>query len=324
MNAERRRRVGRDHALDRRVRDVALVPERDVFERGDDRGAHDAREPAEVLAQRSGCACAASRSSPSGPTVNASSASPTSRALPVPHVGREPLDARGDERERREERRVPIARDDLRAHRLRRRARARASAALSIVGRRGARTSRRRRRSCRRRSRRARASSRARPRAISAWCPASASPNVTGSAKMPWLRPIIGVFACSRARFASAARSLSQRASKQVGRVAQQDREATCRARRSTSSRDAASAPARPRAPRRASRNAMTSCCVVFSISSMRAGSSTSFFARMLAAVPFGTSSASSIASHAASSTSSQTAITRARSDQSSAKSAGV
>jgi hypothetical protein len=46
--------------------------------------------------------------------------------------------------------------------------------------------------------------SRAPARAISAWCPASARPKVIGSAKMPWLRPIIGVFACSRARLASA------------------------------------------------------------------------------------------------------------------------
>ncbi len=61
-------------------------------------------------------------------------------------------------------------------------------------------------------SRRA-ASSRARPRAISAWCPARARPNVTGSAKMPWLRPIIGVVACSRARSRRAARSLSHRSS---------------------------------------------------------------------------------------------------------------
>ena len=121
-------------------------------------------------------------------------------ALPVAHVRREPLDAGRDERERREERRVPIARDDLRRHRLRLEARARASARSSIVGREVRVRARPRRRSCRPRSRRAPPASRARPRAISAWCPASASPKVIGSAKMPWLRPIIGVFACSRAR----------------------------------------------------------------------------------------------------------------------------
>ena len=145
--------------------------------------------------------------------------------LPVAHVRREPLDRRRDERERREERRVPIARDDLRRDRLGREAERRRARAASIV-----------RREVRVRADRAgdladrdlaRAPPRgaSAPRAISAWCPASARPKVTGSAKMPWLRPIIGVFACSRARFASAARSLSQRASEHVGRVAQQDRE---------------------------------------------------------------------------------------------------
>ncbi len=67
----------------------------------------------------------------------------------------------------------------------------------------------------------------------------------------------------------------------------------------------------------------MTSCFVVRSMASMRAGSSTSFLPRMPAAVPRGTSPASSMASHAESSTSSHTAKRRAG-DQSSANSAGV
>jgi len=67
----------------------------------------------------------------------------------------------------------------------------------------------------------------------------------------------------------------------------------------------------------------MTSCLVVRSISSMRAGSSSTSRARIDCAVPAGTTAARSIASQAASSTSSQAAY-RARGDQSSAKSAGV
>ena len=132
--------------------------------------------------------------------------------LPVAHVRREPLDARRDERERREVRRVPVARDDLRRDRLGLEAERARARCFSIAGDRCAYVPTAPAILPTAISRRA-AARRARPRAISAWCPASASPNVTGSAKMPWLRPIIGVFACSRARVASAARSLSQRAS---------------------------------------------------------------------------------------------------------------
>ena len=48
---ERDRRVGADHPLDRGMRDVALVPQRDVLQRRDDRRAHDAGEAGQVLAQ---------------------------------------------------------------------------------------------------------------------------------------------------------------------------------------------------------------------------------------------------------------------------------
>ena len=44
------RRVGQDDALDGAVRNVALVPERDVFVRGDHVGAHDARQAADLFA----------------------------------------------------------------------------------------------------------------------------------------------------------------------------------------------------------------------------------------------------------------------------------
>jgi hypothetical protein len=46
-------------------------------------------------------------------------------------------------------------------------------------------------------------------RANSAWKPASLTPNVVGSAWMPWLRPMVGVILCSKARFFSAASTRS-------------------------------------------------------------------------------------------------------------------
>ena len=62
---DREEGVRQHDALRRRVRDVALVPERHVLEPDDRRGPHDAREPADPLGRRSGCACAASPTSPS-------------------------------------------------------------------------------------------------------------------------------------------------------------------------------------------------------------------------------------------------------------------
>ena len=51
------------------------------------------------------------------------------------------------------------------------------------------------------------ATSRFSPRSISAWKRAKVSPMVVGSAWMPWLRPILTVSLCSKARRLSAARS---------------------------------------------------------------------------------------------------------------------
>ena len=48
---ERDRRVGADHALDRGMRDVALVPQRDILQRRRHRRAHDAGEAGQVLGQ---------------------------------------------------------------------------------------------------------------------------------------------------------------------------------------------------------------------------------------------------------------------------------
>ena len=43
--------VGTDAALDRRMRDVALMPKRDVFKSRSDRGADEPRKPGQVLCQ---------------------------------------------------------------------------------------------------------------------------------------------------------------------------------------------------------------------------------------------------------------------------------
>ena len=59
-------RVGKDDPLGGRVRDVALVPERHVLEPDERVAADDARQPADPLGRRSGSACAASPTSPSG------------------------------------------------------------------------------------------------------------------------------------------------------------------------------------------------------------------------------------------------------------------
>src|SRR5688572_18501206 len=48
---ERDGRIGRDEAFDRGMRDVALVPERDVLHRGRDGGTHHTRQAAEILRQ---------------------------------------------------------------------------------------------------------------------------------------------------------------------------------------------------------------------------------------------------------------------------------
>ena len=75
---ERDEAVGQDHALDRRVRDVALVPQRDVLERRHGSCRASAAPGRRSARSRSGCACAASPTSPSGPCANGSSTSPIS------------------------------------------------------------------------------------------------------------------------------------------------------------------------------------------------------------------------------------------------------
>ena len=114
---EREERVGNDDPLGRGVRDVALVPERDVLEADDRRRAHDAREAADPLGDLRVALVRHRRRAlhPGG-----------ERLLDLAHLGarevpdlrREAVERRRDERERREQLGVPVARDHLRRDRI--------------------------------------------------------------------------------------------------------------------------------------------------------------------------------------------------------------
>ena len=115
---EREERVRHDDALGRRVRDVALVPESDVLEADLRGGADDAREAADPLRDDRVALVRHRRRA---------LLSLAERLLHLAHLGagevadlgREPVERRGDERERGEELGVAVARDDLRRDRLR-------------------------------------------------------------------------------------------------------------------------------------------------------------------------------------------------------------
>jgi hypothetical protein len=145
---------------------------------------------------------------------------------------------------------------------------------------------------------------RSRPRAISAQWLASARPKVIGSAWIPCERPIIGVRRCSSIRRRSAASSVSVR----VISASAASRSRIASELSSTSLEVIPRCSHRAGAPASSStwvKNAITSWRVVASIASIRAGSSLPANGRTCAAVPAGTTPARSIASHAASSTSS-------------------
>ena len=204
---EQDRRVGQDDPLDRGVRDVALVPERDVLEAGLGVAAQHAREAGDLLGldrvalvrHRRG-ALLARRGTAPGPRAPrcAAGGGPRSRT------------ARG---RRRPARSRSAARRGGRGRRpASRRPRARARAARA----RAPRSPGRSRRRCRplpraRRPRRARSARRRRSalRSASKAKPASLTPKVVGSAWTPWVRPTQSVPACSRARAASVATSSS-------------------------------------------------------------------------------------------------------------------
>ena len=147
-------------------------------------------------------------------------------------------------------------------------------------------------------------STRSRSRCSSAYQSASFSPKVIGSAWTPCVRPIIGVCRCSsaRSRTASMAPAMSFTITSQASRIC-----SAC-AVSMTSEEVSPKCSQRAAGPTRSATavvNAITSCCVVCSISSIRAMSNDAFARSSRAASP-GMIPASAIASAAASSTASQ------------------
>ena len=207
---ERDEAVGQDDALDRRVRDVALVPERDVLERRVAVAADEPRQADDLLA--------ADRIALVGHRRRALLAL-GERLLDLADLGllqpadleRELLERRRRNGQRRQQLGVPIALNDLRRHR--RRLEPEPPAHVGFDRRRQVREGPDRARQladaddglARRRTR-----SMSRP--ISAYQSASFRPNVIGSACTPCVRPIIGVRRCSNARSRTAADSASRSA----------------------------------------------------------------------------------------------------------------
>jgi two-component system, OmpR family, response regulator RegX3 len=114
---ESQERIGDDHSLGARVRDIPFVPERDVLEPDRRPSPHDPREAADALCddgialmrhRRASFLCAAER------LLNL----PDLRPGEVPDLERESLERSGAEGQGREEPCVAVSRDDLRGHRL--------------------------------------------------------------------------------------------------------------------------------------------------------------------------------------------------------------
>ena len=114
---ERDRRVRADEPLDRRVRDVALVPQRDILQRRRHIAADHAREAGQILGQHR-VALVRHRRAALLPGREIFLGLEHLGALQVADFGRQPLDRRSDHAKRREEHRVAVARDDLGRDRL--------------------------------------------------------------------------------------------------------------------------------------------------------------------------------------------------------------
>ncbi len=114
---ERHRRIRADHALDRGVRDVALVPERDVLQRRRHHAAHQPGKAGEVLAQHRVALVRHGRRALLARREELLGFQHFG-ALQVADLGGEPLDRGGDDAQRRKEHRVAVARDHLRRDRL--------------------------------------------------------------------------------------------------------------------------------------------------------------------------------------------------------------
>ncbi|GBC78241.1 hypothetical protein HRbin08_01728 [bacterium HR08] len=123
--------LGEDQAFDRGMRDVAFVPERDVLQRGLKIRAHDAGQAADLLRRDGVSLMRHGRGSllPGGEELLGLA---HLGALQVPDLQGDLLHARGDQRQRREEFGVAIARDDLRGDRLRSQSQAAADGLLHL------------------------------------------------------------------------------------------------------------------------------------------------------------------------------------------------
>ena len=115
---EQDRRVGQDHALGARVRDVALVPERDVLDGRLGVAAQHAREAADALAHDRVALVRHRARALLLPGAERLLGLADLGALEVADLGREPLEARAGERDRLQQRGVAVARDDLGRDRL--------------------------------------------------------------------------------------------------------------------------------------------------------------------------------------------------------------
>ena len=206
-------RVGEDDALDRRVRDVALVPQRDVLERrpagcraAPGRGRRAARDFTGLrlcgIALEPFCA----------PARNGSSTSRTSVRWRWRISSGERLDRRADRRARVEQLGVAVAGEHLRGGH-RREPELLAHVAPRPRDRRWSRC-RPRPTACRPRSRARARASRSRSRRTCSAQSASLAPNVVGSAWMPCVRPTIGVSRNSWAWAAIAASSAAAASSR--------------------------------------------------------------------------------------------------------------
>ena len=249
---ERDEAVGQDDALDRRVRDVALVPQRDVLERRHRVAAQQPRQADDLLAADR-VALVRHRRRALLPLAERLLDLADLGLLQAANLERELLERRGGDRQRRHQLGVAIALDDLRRHRRRLRARAARRPRASIDGSR-----------CANvptapgdladRDDLARAHARdRRSRCSSAYQSASFRPNVIGSACTPCVRPIIGVRRCSSARARDGLQQRVDVLEDQVAGLAHLQRLRRVDARPTTSGRSAASARRARRSRRRRS-----------------------------------------------------------------------
>ena len=116
---QRNGRIRREHALDRRMADVTLVPERDVLQRRHHGRSYDAGEAGQILAQ-DGVLLVGHGGRALLPLAEGLCRLPHLASLQVPNLHRQPLDRAGDDAEHGEIHGVAIARDNLGRDRLRR------------------------------------------------------------------------------------------------------------------------------------------------------------------------------------------------------------